>query len=172
MTATSKKCGYRQWFRMQKRYKSLSIFFFTQMKYGDVPDCISEWKNIGLNYKKGIYNIKLNCRQICWVTIITDKVAKKIDNLQLKMIKAVSTKKVTNSLIKTVWKRQLCLIMRGCFWNVYLLATDILEWVRLGAALLLCWIKSKGILSIIIVKIVREIISFNCKQTRLVSSDN
>ena len=34
------------------------------MKYGDVPDCISEWKNIGLNYKKGIYNIKLNCRQL------------------------------------------------------------------------------------------------------------
>jgi len=32
------------------------------MKYGDVPDCISEWKNIRLNYKKGIYNIKLNCR--------------------------------------------------------------------------------------------------------------
>ena len=101
----------------------------------------------------------------CWVTIITDKVAKKIDNLQLKMIKAVSTKKVTNGLIKTVWKRQLCLIMQGCFWNVYLLATSIFEWLRLRAVLLLCRMKSKGILSSIIVKIVREIISFYCKRT-------
>ena len=116
---------------------------------------------------KTLVNVRLFYERTlkCWVTIITDKVTKKIDNLQLKMIKAVSTKKVTNSLIKTVWKRQLCLIMRGCFWNVYLLATGILEWVRLGAALLLCRIKSKGILSIIIVKIVREIISFNCKRT-------
>lgn len=140
------------------------VMYLTAFRNGKISDLITK--------KAFIISNLIADGQICWVTIITDKVAKKIDNLQLKMIKAVSTKKVTNSLIKTVWKRQLCLIMRGCFWNVYLLATDILEWVRLGAALLLCWIKSKGILSIIIVKIVREIISFNCKQTRLVSSDN
>ena len=32
------------------------------MRYGDVLDCISKWKNIRLNYKKGIYNIQLNYR--------------------------------------------------------------------------------------------------------------
>ena len=43
-------------------------------------------------------------RQICRcrVTIITDKVTKIIDNLQLKVIKSCSVRKVTNGLIKTI----------------------------------------------------------------------
>ena len=40
------------------------------------------------------------CR--CRVTIITDKVTKIIDNLQLKVIKSCSVRKVTNGLIKTI----------------------------------------------------------------------
>ena len=91
-----------------------------------------------------------------------------IDNSQLKVIKSRSVRKVTNSLIKTAWKWQLCLIMQGCCRNAYLLTKNSMAWLCNGAALLLYW---TGILSNINVKNVQIIITHNCKRTKVLSDN-